>query len=52
MRLGAVVDDKDLFDISSSPVSDFHHHERLLEEKVEQVNLSSLPFKIVSQRAN
>ncbi|XP_021845470.1 uncharacterized protein [Spinacia oleracea] len=36
VRLGAQVDNEDLFDIATSPVADFHRHEVLHEEKAER----------------
>ncbi|KAH9615808.1 hypothetical protein KSS87_002315 [Heliosperma pusillum] len=46
--LGAQVDNEDLFNVSSSPVIDFHHHERLHEGATEQICSETVDFILIS----
>ncbi|XP_074281590.1 uncharacterized protein LOC141606378 isoform X2 [Silene latifolia] len=46
--LGAQVDNEDLFNVSSSPISDFHHHERLHEGTTEQRCSETVDFILIS----
>ncbi|XP_058085040.1 uncharacterized protein LOC131232663 [Magnolia sinica] len=49
VRLGSQGNNEALLDISSSPLSDFHHHERLHQEKAIQEFQSTVDFILISQ---
>lgn len=48
VRLDAQVDNEDLFDVSRSPVADFHHYERLQEGTSDQSLSGTVDFILIS----
>ncbi|KAJ8426195.1 hypothetical protein Cgig2_008912 [Carnegiea gigantea] len=48
VRLDAQVDNEDLFDVSRSPVADFHHYERLQEGTSDQSHSGTVDFILIS----
>ncbi|OVA02018.1 TRAPP III complex [Macleaya cordata] len=49
VRLGSQGSEESIFDISSTPVADFHHYERLHQEKSNQGHPSIADFILISQ---
>ncbi|KMT11297.1 hypothetical protein BVRB_5g109810 isoform A [Beta vulgaris subsp. vulgaris] len=52
VRLGAQVQNEDVFDTSCSPIAEFHRHERAHEEKVKQKYAETVDFVLWSHPHN